>query len=314
MIRKRMESQGIEVAGSMDKSIGKQNYEEVYLTWTNGGNIKVIDSDTCNDGRCIIYCSGNGLWNPNDIRIFREKISKNDYYEWSSWGGNSQRSIFIRDVLKEWYVNGISRKYSSIDDVLEMLKKYTAGYQVVVVGNSAGGYMASIIGIMLQASHVINICGQVDIMEHAVDDMRFPELNKARDIHKKVKYFNIKEMICTSPIPIFYFYAGKCKIDTDVFEMLKGCPNIFQYKFKTYEHGVAAPPFCYPSIIDMDTGELERLHKAYSGKMINPMSFSYKILKFKDFIWYYPKYGYKQFKKITGARICALHNRITRKK
>ena len=295
----------------MDKSIGRQNYEEVYFAWKSRENIKVIDSGSCSDGRCIIYCSGNGLWNPNDIAVFRKKILEGDYYE---WGGNCQRSIFIRDILKEWYVNGISQKYSSIEDVLEILKKYTDGYEVVVVGNSAGGYMASIIGIMLQASHVINICGQVNITEHIVDDMQFPELHKARNSKKKAKFFNIKEMICNSSIPIFYFYAGKCKIDIDVFEMIKDCSNIFSFKFKTYEHGIAAPPFCYPWIIDMDINELKRLYKMYLGRMIDPMSFSCKILSHKDFMRYYPKYGYKQFKKIIRARIRAIWDKTMRKR
>lgn len=33
-------------------------------------------------GYCVIYCSSNGIWFPNEEYVFRELILEKDRYEW----------------------------------------------------------------------------------------------------------------------------------------------------------------------------------------------------------------------------------------
>lgn len=69
--------------------------------WKNHLGIKVVDNPSSKDGRCIIYISSNGIWNPKSSDVFKSTIIKDDYYMNGKNGGCSQRSVFLRDVLKQ---------------------------------------------------------------------------------------------------------------------------------------------------------------------------------------------------------------------
>jgi hypothetical protein len=84
---------------------------------------------------------------------------------------NAGKLIFVRDIFKSWYVCGISDRYSSIDDMIDFLKEETKGYKVITVGNSAGGYMAVLAGVLLGAERVFNFSGQYSlrIIENCIE-------------------------------------------------------------------------------------------------------------------------------------------------
>lgn len=127
----------------MNKSIFTIDDANQLLThvW-KGNNVRIIDGIADNN-KCIIFCSSHGIYFPNTYGEFRKKIICNDYYEWSRLASllieYVERIILIRDVRKSFYVTGISEKYNSIDSVLDMLRKYTDGYEIITAGSSGGG-------------------------------------------------------------------------------------------------------------------------------------------------------------------------------
>ncbi len=118
-------------------------------------NIKVVDLEN-ETGLCYIFFSDNGLYNPNYRDDFEENIIKKNYFEWENICKSrkirkiAQRIIYVRDIWKSWYVRGINRKLDTVYKLIDALKELTDGYRVITVGNSAGGYMATLAGIKLR--------------------------------------------------------------------------------------------------------------------------------------------------------------------
>ena len=57
------------------------------------------------DGWCVIYCSSNDIWYPNEEDAFRRSFVEGDYYEWKNVGcDRAAKEIFVRDifVVKAW--------------------------------------------------------------------------------------------------------------------------------------------------------------------------------------------------------------------
>ena len=112
--------------------------------------------------KCIIFFSGNGLYFPNDVETFNEKIIEKDRYEWENVANFSKivksykKIIFLRDIYKQWYLRGINAQVNTIDKVVDLLHELTETFEVVTCGNSAGGYMALYMGAQLKASKIFS--------------------------------------------------------------------------------------------------------------------------------------------------------------
>ncbi len=204
-----------------------------------------------------------------------------------SGGELQKKEIFIRDILKEWYVNGVSNSLNSIDKLVDFLKKETKGYQVVTVGNSAGGYIAAVLGIILSAEYILDFSGQNNIWQYVFKDIEYPELYIAKEIESKCKYFNIVPMIKESNIPIFYFFAASCEQDIMQYSLIREFNNVHTFAFRTKQHGVSVYPFNLPVIINMKKEQLLHLKKndAYSQR-----EFAYITMKHTIFWVNYIKY------------------------
>lgn len=101
----------------------------------NKTNYKVLK---CNEksGYCLICFSSNGLRLENDYFEF-ENITKNNrikrFYN---------KIIFIKDVKKHFYIEGINPTINSLQKLLDFLKKETNGLKIRTIGNSSGAFMA----------------------------------------------------------------------------------------------------------------------------------------------------------------------------
>ena len=76
-------------------------------------NYKIIHTKAKNKN-AIIFFSGNGLYFPNEEKIFSETIIEKNRYEWENISDNKKIKnkysliIFVRDIYKQWYLNGIN--------------------------------------------------------------------------------------------------------------------------------------------------------------------------------------------------------------
>lgn len=100
----------------------------------------------------LCFFSGNGLYYPNTISSFCKTVVEQNRYEWWNVGHSEEivkqagKIIYVRDVYKQFYVKGINVEINCIDKLCELLKELTMGMRVVTCGNSAGGYIAVIVG------------------------------------------------------------------------------------------------------------------------------------------------------------------------
>ena len=120
--------------------------------------------------KCLILFSGNGLFYPNTENSFKECIFEKDRYEYQSLAKSKNlqcfsRIIFVRDIYKQWYVNGMNATCPDVEKTAAVLREKTEGYQITTAGNSAGGYAAVLFGILLSAKRIYSFSGQFDITD-----------------------------------------------------------------------------------------------------------------------------------------------------
>lgn len=168
----------------------------------------LIRHHTTKNRRAYVYFSGNGLYVNNDEEDFQHKIILNDRYEWQNLSAKSkpEKEIFVRDIWLSWYAKGVSEKYPTIDSIVEFLKQECEGYQITLVGNSAGGYMAVNCGIRMaeMIERVYTFCGQFSLINHNDHVKTNPLLIKYRDIDS----FEVFRRLSGIQFPIYYFFSG----------------------------------------------------------------------------------------------------------
>lgn len=237
------------------------SHNEVVLQAYQGDNYQCFDTGVESD-ICYILFSSNGLYYPNTREVFEEQIMKKDRYEWKWVVQNSQipkraaKIIYVRDIYKEWYSRGINSKINSIEKTLEFLKKLTEGYRVITVGSSAGGYMAVLSAIKLNAEYCINFSGQYRI----ADDLGNP-------------FYNLTDMLDNYRGKIFYFVPAHCDNDKEQYCLVekKECIKIFFFNESKHASTMLIGNMSY--IISMTEKNLLQLHRKYSGEKINKIEF-----------------------------------------
>ena len=80
-------------------------------------NYKVVNRKK--GGYCVIYCSSNSIWYPNEEYAFRQAIIERDRYEWENIHSTlATKEIYVRDVYKSWYVSGINEHVDTINKLI----------------------------------------------------------------------------------------------------------------------------------------------------------------------------------------------------
>ena len=235
----------------VEKIYKKNNYKIIY-------NKKKLN-------RCYVFFSSNGIYFPDTTKIFRKKIEIGDRYEWNkiSENINAKKKIYLRDVKKIWYQTGVSKKINNINKIIFFLKRETKKFpEIVLVGSSSGGYLASIIGNYLKRSYVINFAGQIDLKLEGITLKN----KKYQNISKKINYSRF-----------FYFYSNKNKLDLMHYNLIKKKPNIIFFKFDSNIHGPAVPFLVLKKIINMSFIELKTLSMK-NKFLINPIKFSFSLV------------------------------------
>ncbi len=236
-------------------------------------NYIVVDSKLCSENRCIIFFSGNGLYFPDTIEEFEKTIIEKDRYEWKTIGLSEEikkhykRIVFVRDVYKTWYEKGISKDIDSIDKLIDLLRNVCAGYSVVTCGNSAGGYIATIIGNELQAEHIWNFGGQWTV------ETRF----KDSFIHDNSvsKYYDIRSYANSN---VLYFYGACCERDVEQYNTIKDS-NAIMMPIKSEYHGDYVFNRCLYTLLGMDEKQIQKLIELFSKRVTDQRRYAFHILK-----------------------------------
>ena len=187
--------------------------EIVRSVYINQPNYKIEYNNSCKANICAIYFSSNDIYYPNNEEIFRKRIVEKNFFEWYNTRINARKHIFVRDIFKQWYLEGINAKLDSPEKIFEWLKGETEGYEVVTVGSSAGGYSAVLYGSLLKAQKVIAFNAQFSLK--AIADESGEECNPLVFKYKnndRSKYFELKDKLSDS-VNYFYFLSVGCEED-----------------------------------------------------------------------------------------------------
>ncbi|WP_155838541.1 hypothetical protein [Butyrivibrio proteoclasticus] len=236
----------------------------------------------------IIFFSSNGIYTPNSVDAFIKRIKENDYYDWLVISKHRKicsyykKIVFVRDIYKQWYVTGINNTVDSIDKMIEFLSNELAGYNITTCGSSAGGYAATILGIKLGATRIINSCGQFNLYDRVDSD---PLIAKYQFDNNRNKYYDIKKYLLGNEKGIYYLYPAYSKADVDQNKYIKDV-LVKRFVFNGNVHGQTVKKICYPFLLTMDNKKLDELCKKYDGTIIDSYKFMLRYVPIIDVVKY----------------------------
>ena len=260
--------------------------ELISYQYNNFDNYKVVDISAAK--RCIIFCSSNELWDYSE-ESFRREIIERDKYEWENVSKHKRlrsvygKMIFIRDIKMHFYVEGINSRINSVDEIISLLKNITLGYDITLAGDSAGGYLAILLGCALNAKRVFSFGGQFDLKTWSGGNNKlsfsdFTDIYKHKDEKKYNKWFDLYNILSISDVKFFHFYAGKCESDIKQIEPVSALNNIFSFAINSEKHGKYLRGYCYPYIFIASDKKLIRYSRNNANKMINQRQISLKFV------------------------------------
>ncbi len=235
-----------------------------------------------NDSNTVaVYFSSNGIYYPNTEEQFRKRIFEENRYDWLRLGlKDVHTEVFFRDVYKQYYVAGCSRALDSVDRIADFIGNeiLTGSDRLVTVGNSAGGYMAFLIGTLLHADMVFDFSGQFDLTGDVEKEFL---LKKYRDDDLRSRYYNLANLKAagyTFP-DTYYFYSGLCEADKYQSELMKKADDghIRMFEFNTATHERTMFVFNLPVVMGKTAEELNSLYSYYKGRRISRTGFSIRV-------------------------------------
>lgn len=203
-----------------------------------------IDDNSLNDDLCVIYFSSHDIYYPNTPDNFNINIVQKDKFEWRrNTPISAYKQIFVRDLYKQWYIQGINNETATPFMLLRLLEKHTKGYRVITIGSSAGGYAAILYGTLLGAEKIIAFNPQFELnsllnsSSEAIDPLIF----RMQDTEYR-KYYDLTSIIPEHPNDnIFYFLSERSDWDKSQYDHIRkaGIANkINIIKFNSAHHGI----------------------------------------------------------------------------
>ena len=251
-------------------------------------------------GYCVIYCSSNDIWYPNEEKAFRRSFIDGDHYEWTKIACDlASKEIFIRDIYKSWYVTGINERINTVDKLIEFVRVEAGDMPIICVGSSSGGYLAALLGAKLHAVHVVAFSAQWELSNQGAMGVN-PFLQRYQNDPNRAKYYDLKPILEYSDVPVYYIVPIRNAQDRFHYEHINGVPCVYPLVFNSRHHGVVIPKGNLSSLLSLTTQQLHALYKEYQGRTISPIGFSIKnegIIKTIRDLW---KAGYKKVKSKIG--------------
>lgn len=183
---------------------------------------------------------------------------------------------------------------NSIDKVADFLRDETKGYKVITIGSSSGGYLAVLLGCLLQADHVIAFSAQFELRNKFAFDPN-PFLQKYEGTERS-KYYDLKPLIADSSVPIYYFIPANCDQDIHHWNHVKNVPCVRCLPFKSSHHGVVIYKNNLSKIVSMRKEELEKIYEKQRWKKISVFNFSVEQVGLQHTISYLIKLCIKKMK------------------
>lgn len=153
---------------------------------------------------------------------------------------------------------------------------------MVTCGNSAGGYMAVIVGNRINANCIFSFGGQWDIYINPESMRNALIINKYSGNILYNQYFDITRFTSEK---VFWFFSVYAEQDKEQMAALKKKDNnLCIFAINTEVHGDLLFFQCYEKILTLDFDKLQNLYYKYRGKIINKRKFCLEFLQFNQCI------------------------------
>ena len=269
-------------------------------------NYRIMINDRAAGNKALVFFSSNGIYYPNTETEFADKIINLDYYDWLNIGRHRlirryfSKIVYVRDIYKQWYVTGINSRINSLQKLYEFLREELDGYDITTCGSSSGGYMAALMGSLLNAERIIDSSGQFDL---SVTMGNEPFLDIMADDPGFKKYISIKDIIAEHTGSIYYFYPARNEGDIIQNEHIKDT-GIKRFAMDSDKHSRTIRPVCYPYVLTISADKLDSLQKKYSGSMISESVFYRDTVPLKNRIMDPLLYNLTRICSYAFKRIC----------
>lgn len=234
------------------------------------------NASASSENYCAIYFSSNDLYFPNEESMFRKRIVERDAFEWYSTRiKRARKHIFVRDIFKQWYLQGINEQINSPESLLCFLQRETQGMKVITLGSSAGGYAAILYGTQLHAERILAFNAQFEINSLLASTTadRNPLLFRLQE-ESVSRYFDLKNVCDFSTSNLFYFHSAQSKWDNEEWNHVSECPGIHHLAFSTSHHGIPFLKVALPIVLNMENPQLAFFEK----KVNNPQIFAIRMV------------------------------------
>ncbi|MCR5419599.1 MAG: hypothetical protein K6E98_01170 [Lachnospiraceae bacterium] len=221
--------------------------------------------------KALVFFSSNGIYYPNNEEEFSKKILTIDYYDWLNIGKHRiikkyfSKIIYLRDIYKQWYITGINNTINTQDKLYDFLCRELEGYDITTCGSSSGGYMAALMGSLLNAERIIDSSGQFDLTKTLGNEPFLDLSSKDPDLNR---YFSIKETISSHTDNLYYFYPAYHENDIRQNEYVKEL-NIKRFAMNSNKHSKTIRPICYPYVLTAPKILLDELQIKHKGSIID---------------------------------------------
>lgn len=234
----------------------------------NKDNYKIIFDEQQQKKYCTLYFSSHSIYFPNEEMDFNDRIISRDAYEWfKSRVSFSHKHIFLRDIFKQWYLEGINSIINSPEKLLGFLREQTRGYKIITIGASAGGYAAVLYGASLGAERILSFNGQMELesLLNKSSESTDPLLFRLQGTPLR-KYYDLKPFINDS-VNIYYFYSKHSEWDAQQAQHVANLPIHF-VPFNIGKHGIPFLKCSLPKVISLGELQLKNMTKAVHHPLI----------------------------------------------
>ena len=225
--------------------------------------------------KALVFFSSNGIYYPNTEKEFTGKIITLDYYDWLNIGKHRlirsyfSRIVYVRDIYKQWYVTGINRKINTRSKLCDFLRDELKGYDITTCGSSSGGYMAALVGSLLNAERIIDSSGQFDLSTNLGNE---PFLDLMADDPVIKEQLSLKDIISGHTGSLYYFYPAHNQGDIVQNEHISDL-DVKRFAMDSDRHNRTIRPVCFPYVLTMPKDRLDGLQEKYNGRIIGEAEF-----------------------------------------